>query len=967
MLKHLLSFHRTTLIMLFWLLIFINEATGQYSTFGVPFVRNFTSLDYRAGLQNFSIGQGSNGLLYAGNNYGLLEYDGENWKLYGVPSGTKVRSVAVDAQGRVYAGSQGDFGYFEANESGQLVYRSLAKDLPEAYQNFDEVWNVYLDQDRVFFCTFSRIYIYSGEKLSIVDSEAQLGHAFLVNGQLIVNRRFSGLSKLENQKLIPLEDGGFFGSERLSSVHPFPEGGLIISTFQNGIFRLVDGKVSPWNEAWQSLFINAGINSMIRLSDGRFAAGTQNEGLILLDETGGLLRKFNRGQGLENRTILTLFEDREQNLWAGQNNTIARIQISSPFTLIQESSGIRGTGYSAWATGGRLFLGTNSGLFKKDPAEDSFSFIPNTDGQVYNLSNIDGQLFLSHHRGAFIIENANSGLISSTEGSWTFLKLSEDRLIEGTYTGLQLYEKINGVWKLSGPIEGFRESARVMARDQEGFLWVTHGYKGAFRIKLSEDGRTAEQVSFYGNQKGFPTNRLINVYQIRNELFFTSEYGVFNYDKETDRFVPDKIFTPILGSGVQIWMIREDHAGNIYFVGKNHIGILKKNATGEYGLEQQSFLRIRKYLNDDLLNLSIIGTNQLAITAKDGFIFYDGSIPERPNVPFQVLIREVITHQQKDSVLLFGTPWQMKNNGAEPMLDFASNNIRFSFAATTFLGESGDISYQYKLEGFDREWSEWSNQAVKEYTNLRENKYVFKIRARNIVGEIAEGESYPFTILPPWYRTTLAYLLYLIFSVSFLYVSYKIMNRRYRHERRLLSIRQKRELNRTQSKLKELSIQSESRINTLENEKLESEIGHMKTELATATMHLLNKNEVMASIKTQLSVLATDSRPEKIKQELSQLSRVIEDNLTRDDDWEQFRFRFDRVHGDFTRRMMEACPSLTPQEIKLCAYLRLNLSTKEIANLMNISVRGVEISRYRLRKKLGLNRNVNLQDHILHF
>jgi len=271
------------------------------------------------------------------------------------------------------------------------------------------------------------------------------------------------------------------------------------------------------------------------------------------------------------------------------------------------------------------------------------------------------------------------------------------------------------------------------------------------------------------------------------------------------------------------------------------------------------------------------------------------------------------------------------------------------------------------LEGFDGDWSEWSNQSIKEYTNLRENDYIFKIKARNIFGEVSEEAFLSFSIQPPWYRTGLAFLLYTILGGSFLYVSYKLLSRKYRNERRLLSIKQRRELNRTQVKLKELSIESETRINTLENEKIDSEIGHMKTELATATMHLLNKNEVMASIKSQLSTLALDGKPEKIKQELFQLSKLIEDNLTRDEDWEQFRFRFDRVHGDFTRRMMESCPTLTPQDIKLCAYLRLNLSSKEIANLMNISVRGVEISRYRLRKKLGLNRAVNLQDHILHF
>lgn len=923
---------------------------------GLPFVRNYSSVDYRAGIQNFSIGQAANGLLYFGNNYGLLEYDGEGWRLYGVPGGTKVRSVAVDLHGRVYVGSQGEFGYFEPKADGRLAYTSLAAQLPEAERDFDEVWSVYTEGDQIFFCTFSRIFEFRDGKVSAINPGMELDQSFLINGRLLVNRRQAGLSRLENRVLVPMADGGFFGSQRISSMLALPQDQFVVSTFQNGIYRVAGNQVTAWNEALQAFFKEAGINVMIQLSDGRFAAGTQNEGLLLLSESGEVLMKLNRGQGLENRTILSLFEDREKNLWAGQNNIISRIQIASPFSLIQEPAGIRGTGYAAWSKGKSLYLGTNTGLYVNDTISRSFHLIPGTDGQVYQLNESDGKLLLSHHRGAALVENESATFISSTEGSWTFLRLSEHQALEGTYTGLQLYEKKDGNWQLQGPVEGFRESARVMALSPDGTIWVTHGYKGAFRLKLSQDHRRVEKVDFYGDQKGFPTNRLINVFAVRNNLLFTSEFGVFTFDDSQDRFVPDPLFSRLLGPQVQLWMIREDHAGNLFFVGRDHIGMLKKNALGDYEVLQQPFLRIRKFLNDDLLNLSIIGSQQVAFTAKEGFIFYDGRKGGATQAPFDVLVREVRT---QDSLL--------ESTEAPAKLRYASNSIRFAFAATSYLGDAGDVTYQYLLEGFDREWSGWSSVAYKEYTNLREKDYTFRVRARNMYGDISGEKVFRFSILPPWYRTTAAYLLYTVFGLSLIFTAYKILSRKHRSERRLMAIRQRRELNRSHSKLKELSQESESRISTLENEKLASEVSHMKTELATATMHLLNKNEVMASIRDQLSELATSTKPEQVRHELNHISKRIEDNLSRDEDWEQFRFRFDRVHGDFIRRMMEACPSLTPQEIKLCAYLRLNLSTKEIANLMNISVRGVEISRYRLRKKLNLQRTVNLQEHILHF
>ncbi len=141
----------------------------------------------------------------------------------------------------------------------------------------------------------------------------------------------------------------------------------------------------------------------------------------------------------------------------------------------------------------------------------------------------------------------------------------------------------------------------------------------------------------------------------------------------------------------------------------------------------------------------------------------------------------------------------------------------------------------------------------------------------------------------------------------------------------------------------------------------------MNNELATATMHLLNKNEFMTGIKNTLGQIIRKTASEDSRRELQQITRNIEQNISADSDWEHFQFHFDRVHGDFTGRFKTVFPMLSPQDIKLSAYLRMNLSTKEIAQLLNISVRGVEISRYRLRKKLQLDRTTNLQEFILNF
>ena len=179
--------------------------------------------------------------------------------------------------------------------------------------------------------------------------------------------------------------------------------------------------------------------------------------------------------------------------------------------------------------------------------------------------------------------------------------------------------------------------------------------------------------------------------------------------------------------------------------------------------------------------------------------------------------------------------------------------------------------------------------------------------------------------------------------------------------------KQDQELSEKDAKLAKLKAHSQEEINRLQNEKLEAELNHMKNELATATMHLLNKNEFIIGVKTEINRLAKKENHDEIKNQLSGISKDIENNVSADSDWEHFQFHFDRVHGDFSGRLKKVFPTLSPQETKLCAYLRMNLSTKEIAQLLNISVRGVEISRYRLRKKMRLDREKNLLEFVLNF
>lgn len=958
------------------LLAFPSKSPAQSGLAGVPFVRNFSTQEYGAGIQNWDIVQDKRGLIYIANNFGLLEFDGNRWQIYRVKNGSKMRSVVVDDTGKIFVGCQGDFGYFFPNKQGQLQYTSLADSLAPAYRNFDETWNVFLDEGRVYFCTFSNIFIYDHNKFTVVKPAHALELSFFVNRELYVDERERGITQLNGDNLTTIEGSEFFKNKGISSILPYSSNRMIISTFQQGVFEFNKGMIKPWRPVLQDYFREAIVNVMVRLKNGNFAVGTQNDGLVIVSENGDILTQLTSGKGLQNRTVLSIFEDDLQNLWVGQNNGLAYVELGSPFTFINEQMDLPGTGYCAYLDDRTLYLGTNTGLYVKDIASpaSSFKLVENSRGQVYHVGRYGNDLLMGHHSGAFRIDNDRSTRISSEPGGWIFLQLRQKPglLVEGSYNGLQLLAKGSGDhWSTRTSLDGFRESSRVMEQDRDGVLWITHGYKGVYKIVLNDSATQIKSVRFYGSNEGFPSNVLINVFNIRNELVFTSEDGVYKYDKASDRFIREPFFTGLLGEHAQLWHLREDAFGNIYFTGQHQIGVLRKNTIGNYTLEANTFNKIRGFLNDDLENMTVLENNEVMFGAKEGFVHYNPNKRLATETRFKTLIRRFSTTAAGDSLLFYGNHVhdnQVTENqtSAEVIsLPYKANSVNLTFAATSFEG-NGEVMHQYYLERFDKTWSEWTPQTQKEYTNLREGKYAFHVRSRNVYGEISKEVTYEFVIQAPWYRTVWAYIVYGITVVGLLYTGFGLLDRKHKHEKRLMNIQQQKELIRRDNEMELLAQKTQEEITRLKNEKLEAELMHMNKELGTSTVLILNKNEFITGVKDHLKSLSKKSSLE-VSKELTQIVHDIEGNLSSDQDWEHFQQHFDNVHGDFSRRFRLAYPELSPQDMKLSAYLRMNLSTKEIANLLNISVRGVEISRYRLRKKLKLERKLNLQEFILGF
>ncbi|WP_205503742.1 triple tyrosine motif-containing protein [Rufibacter psychrotolerans] len=931
-------------------------------------LRNFKPEEFKGGIQSWGIVQDDRELLYIANNFGLLEFDGATWSLHSPKRGTKVRSVLVGANDRIYVGCQADFGYFEPDPRGLLQYFSLADSLPQKYRNFDEVWRIYEQGGTTYFFTFKNIYAYRpGKPVQVIAPAHPLEFSFQVNKELYSLVWGKGLSLLENHRLRLLPSGEFFAHRQIASILPYDKTRLIIFTIKDGVYLYDQHAVTPFRLAEDPLYDGLIINQALLLRDGTFALATQNKGLVLMDARGKVLLNTTLREGLLDNTVHSIYQDTQDNLWLGMNNGISMVELSSPFSRLDGTMGLSGTGYAALQRGNALYLGTNSGLFRSDVAlaRKSFLPVPHSTGQVYHLNQIGSHTLLGHHNGPYVLREGQASLVIPESGAWEFVPVPNhpDKVMVGTYKGICLFDVTADGLAFRKQYKGLEESSRVLEFDKNGELWMAHGYKGLFRIKFDPSYEHIVGVKFYNSRHGLPSDQLVNMEKIRNELIFPALYGVYRFDQGKDRFVLDPQYSALFAPDEHIIEMEEDVQGTIYFISNQRVGKIQFDQFGKPTLEDRLFQNLREQLNDDLSFIQVLDLNNVLFGAKEGFIHYNAGKAKRL-VPFHTRLAQVLSiAQEADSLLLSG---RRLDKATHTELPYAFNSLRFVYAAS-FYEKPEKTQFQYFLENFDSRWSEWTTKTEKEYTNLPEGKYVFKVRARNIYGQVSEARPFAFVVEPPFYRSSWAYALYTLLGLLLLGAAFYQVDKRFKTEKRKILLEKERKLGQKEIEIRQITNQSEQEIDRLRNEKFQAELDHKNRELTYSTIHLINKNELLNSVKLELQEILKNGGRTAPQEELKKIIRSIDQNITSEVDWKQFELHFNHVHGDFIHRLQEHYPDLTPQEIKLSTYLRLNLTTKDIAQLLNISVRGVEISRYRLRKRLHLDRSDNLTDFMLKF
>jgi DNA-binding CsgD family transcriptional regulator/ligand-binding sensor domain-containing protein len=940
-------------------LFFTSILFGQVKSIGLPQIKNYKRSDYRGGTQNWNVDQDKNGNLYFANNNGLLQFDGSSWTKYSIPNSSNIRCLKIDSTGTIYVGGYNEFGYFKPNIKGKLEYISISKLIRRDNSRIiDNIWKIHICKGEVFFQSFKTTYIFKNNKLKVLEAPSKFQFSFKVKNQLYFQDISMGLMKYNNGKLIPIKETSKLNTTEIWGMFSMPNNKILIATLDKGLFLFEKEKIIPWNTPANEFLKKNSCLGGVSIKGNQIVLNSILNGIIICDTDGRIIQHINHKKGLQNNTVLTSFIDNKNNLWLGLDNGISFINENSPFTYFGFSFEIS-TVYGSVIHKGNLYVATNQGLFyhswNKTFKEDVFKLVEGTTGQAWNIQVIDGDLFCAHNRGALLILGNKSYKAIDDVGYWAFKKIPNhpNYLIGSNYNGFSIFEKKHNVWQLRNKVEGLIKSIGPFEIEDK-IIWIKKDHL-IYQMKLSDDFRRFETIKTH---QFIAHKEIESVQLIKNKIYFQTNNRFYEYSIKHDSFYEDKSISNLFKKIPKINTLKEDNHGNIWYVYNESIGVLIKINNDNYKNITAPFSTLTGNLVHNYLSINTIDLENIFIGLTDGLAHYNSKLLNTTATKPKAYIR---TFSFPEDTYILGNG---QNTIQKYKLPYTSNHVKFTFSSPIYENLE-NVEFSYRLKDFDDKWSIWSTVPQKEYTNLKEGDYKMKVKVRNSYGVQSEEAVLSFTVYPPWYRHILAYLCYLLIIIAIVYYILKSIKLKIRKNKYLETIEQRRLYLEKESKIKLEQYELEKEIERLENEKLQIKILSKDKELVNNTLQVAKKNKILNGIIHKLKDINSNSFDESAKAQFSKLNKSIVKEVNTDKSWKDLEKHLKNVHFDFLKKLKEKHPTISPREMDLSTYLLMNMSTKEIAEFMNISTGGVELARYRLRKKLELNKKENLTGYLM--
>ncbi|MEO5775493.1 MAG: histidine kinase [Flavobacterium sp.] len=890
----------------------------------LPFVENFTKSNYFGDNQVWSLAQGNDNAFYFANNHYFLRYNGVKWEKYTLPNKTILRSVFVDGD-KVYTGSYNEFGYWK-RISGKMIYSSLSKNkkLFTGASINEEIWKIFKHQGKIYFQSFNELFIYSDGKIEKIRIPFQISYCFVVDDKIYAASVNDGVYLFENKTFTEVTK--WQGLEN-SIVHCIAKNKnkTYVFTQKNGVFVEENGKLIEWNNELNSILKKEIIITAKFIDEDRLAIGTAFKGLYIIDLKSNTHKNINRNNSLINNSVLCIGFDKENDLWLGLDNGISHVEINSPYTIFSDNTGVLGSVYALAAIENGYLLGSNHGVFKYQ--DKKLQLLPNSQGQVWDIHKIGTKYIIGHNDGTFVYENEVLKKVNSISGGWKFQESDYDnKYFQANYSGIILYNSPIDFTQYK-IVDDLTKPIKNIAQNKPKELWAVDNYRSLYRITFNSLYEV-EKVENITQQNKIWNDYGVKIFNFKNEILFFIDNIWYSFNSISNKLEKNAIFNKNFANISEIIPVNNSN----FIVLKDKL-LYVIHQTGENYIWD---LIPEKYYEGKIINQDtkvFRDGNQLLMNLDDGF--------------FSFQLKNSKINNQKVKVEAF---YQGKMIDGETSVQYNQSvevDIISEYYGYNRLGlfyklndsksflpiKSGNIVLNNLTSG---------NQSLKIYYNNGEN-YI----------PIA---NYQFKVDKPWYFSFLMVFVYALLILGSFYLYYKWNKIRY-----LEKLKLKEEELKHQKQILQLELTAENKLKLQEYDKhiLEMQVQSKASEVAGKSLSIAKQSEMIESIQ---SILDNENDLNQLK---NKIKKSIKINALNKNEWQSFEKNLIQSHEDFVHKLTQKYPDLTSKDIKLCIYLKMNLSSKEIAPLMNISFRGVELHRYRLRKKLELHQDESLSKFMI--
>lgn len=890
-----------------------------YSQELVPPIQNYSPADYSAASQNWDIAVDEKGVIYSANSQGLLVFDGLSWELFPLESQSIIRSV-YPYKGKIYTGSYKEFGYWETTDQGCMTYNSLSHLMKEFDMKSDEFWEITSYKDAIYFRSFGSVYKYSKNhilKIKDIVSTA-LGK---YQDKLIFALRQEGLVSMDSSGSVEPLPGNLSAIKDVNVIDIEAAGDTLYIGGREGLYVYADKKlIKFWNSTLNSFLERSELNHIIAVSKDEIVLGTIKNGIVHYNIKDDTFQVYNRTSGLQNNTVLGMAYSKEK-LWLALDKGIDFIDLHAAISFYTDNTGELGAVYDLQIYKGDYYLASNTGIYRF--RNGNLQLIENAEDHTWNLEVIDNTLYANHNTGIYKIENNEFIPIETRTGSFSIKPIEEtNRLLVSHYTGLSLYNpetsEINELEAVNFPV-------KQVVFEGKNTIWAAHPYEGIFKIQIKDwNTLRVDKIPPLGEKANFSPK----IYRINSQIIvyvndqwykynpFKSKFEVF---EELNSYNNSRLI--FKGESDYVFVNSDDGSLIITNLGDRKIIIPAERFNNKLVKTNENFIKLNDSISFVTLNdgFARINLNRIQEDKEDQWI----------STPF---LKEFSDDVQRYSL------------AESPVIPY-QNARNIELKAGMPVSEATEL--RYTLNG-EEELTGIVNDGKLNFRNLPHGDYNLQLKATGNSVQGVTTRNFKFTIAPPWYFSVWMKAIYALIFISLIFLIYWLNEQK---------------LKKHQLQLEEkFEKEHAERLNRLEKEKLINEIDLKRKELANTTMMAAKKNEVLMEIQGELS---KDKNKFSNQFRLKHIMNKINNAVKNKDEWKVFETNFNEVHEDFFRDILEKYPRLTGKDLKLCSYLKMNLSSKEIAPLMGISVRGVEVHRYRLRKKMKLESDVNLTKFLI--